>query len=257
MNYSKVLSTVLAVTITLCGCKSNSNSNVGVISNDTELKESVIDYLDKLEIIEDEVTKDNEVTEDVSEGIKENEVMYFGYVKNDTCIYSDTIQSEVVSEINKYEKVLITKELDYYYLVTFENGLTGYINNEEVGVLPDMFVEVDISSQTVNFYIDNELYMSTPCVTGNGGIHTRTGYFEIAYKAYDTYLKGPGYKSHVYFWMPFDKAIGLHDADGWRSEYGGDIYLTNGSHGCINMPYDAAEVIYNNVSAGTKVLIHK
>ena len=57
--------------------------------------------------------------------------------------------------------------------------------------------------------------------------------------------------------MPFDQAIGLHDADGWRSEYGKDIYLTNGSHGCINMPYEAAEIIYNNVSAGTKVLVHK
>ena len=33
--------------------------------------------------------------------------------------------------------------------------------------------------------------------------------------------------------MPFDGGIGFHDAS-WRDEFGGDIYLTDGSHGCIN-----------------------
>ena len=45
--------------------------------------------------------------------------------------------------------------------------------------------------------------------------------------------------------MPFDGGIGLHDAS-WRSEFGSDIYLYNGSHGCVNLPYDAAKIIYEN-----------
>lgn len=37
----------------------------------------------------------------------------------------------------------------------------------------------------------------------------------------------------------------------------GDIYLGNGSHGCVNLPNEAAETIYDNVEAGTKVLVHR
>ena len=54
--------------------------------------------------------------------------------------------------------------------------------------------------------------------------------------------------------MPIDNnGIGLHDLA--RSAYGGDIYLTNGSHGCINLPWDMAEKIYNEVTIETPVLI--
>lgn len=39
------------------------------------------------------------------------------------------------------------------------------------------------------------------------------------------------YEEKVEYWMPFDGGIGFHDAP-WRDEFGGDIYLTSGSHGC-------------------------
>ena len=69
--------------------------------------------------------------------------------------------------------------------------------------------------------------------------------------------------------MPFNGGIGLHDAEyhshedgtthGWRaaSTFGGDTYLYNGSHGCVNLLNETAETIYNNASSGTKVLVHK
>ena len=56
--------------------------------------------------------------------------------------------------------------------------------------------------------------------------------------------------------MPFNGNVGLHDADRWRSKYGGDIYKTNGSHGCVNMPRDAAEKVFNIVSKGTPVIVY-
>ena len=49
-----------------------------------------------------------------------------------------------------------------------------------------------------------------------------------------------GYSSPVTYWMPYCGNVGMHDADGWRHEYGGQIYKTNGSHGCVNMPKAAA-----------------
>jgi len=48
----------------------------------------------------------------------------------------------------------------------------------------------------------------------------------------------------------------MHDAT-WRKKFGGTIYEKDGSHGCVNMPLDVTDDIYNNVSVGTKVLIHK
>ena len=55
--------------------------------------------------------------------------------------------------------------------------------------------------------------------------------------------------------MPFNGGIGLHDSN-WRSTFGGDIYKTNGSHGCINLPTDAAKLIYETVEIGYPVVCY-
>ena len=47
----------------------------------------------------------------------------------------------------------------------------------------------------------------------------------------------------------------MHDAT-WRSEFGGTIYKTGGSHGCINLPHSVAKKIYENISAGMPVLCY-
>ena len=65
-----------------------------------------------------------------------------------------------------------------------------------------------------------------------------------------------GYRTEVTYWMPFYEGQGLHDAS-WRSAFGGNIYLTNGSHGCVNMPPYAAEAVYNNIEAGVAIIIYQ
>ena len=49
--------------------------------------------------------------------------------------------------------------------------------------------------------------------------------------------------------MTFNGGIGIHDAS-WRSEFGGKIYKTGGSHGCINSPDYLAKAIFDNIEAG-------
>jgi lipoprotein-anchoring transpeptidase ErfK/SrfK len=56
--------------------------------------------------------------------------------------------------------------------------------------------------------------------------------------------------------MPFNGNQGIHDADNWRSSYGGSIYLTNGSHGCVNTPRNKVKTIYENVEIGTPVIVY-
>ena len=55
--------------------------------------------------------------------------------------------------------------------------------------------------------------------------------------------------------MPFNGNIGLHDAT-WRSSFGGGIYRSNGSHGCVNCPYGGAATIYKTIEKGTPIILY-
>lgn len=182
----------------------------------------------------------------------------FAYVTNDTPLYDSKMNE--IEVIDKYQRVFVYNITDdmamIHYFVEKGNMKVGYVYNDSIEMLPDLFVEVDISDQVVRLYKDKKILLVTDTVTGNPETPTYKGYFSVTYKECDTYLVGPGYRSHVDYWIPFDGDNGLHDAS-WRSTFGGDIYLENGSHGCVNLPNEAAETIYDNVEAGTKVLVHR
>lgn len=119
------------------------------------------------------------------------------------------------------------------------------------------YVEISIGAQTMWFYKNGSLIVSTPVVTGSvaGGYATPTGVYDLDYKATDVTLSGPGYASPVTFWLPYGGDIGIHDAS-WRTQFGGDIYLTGGSHGCVNTPYAAVQQIFNNIEDGDPVIVY-
>lgn len=121
------------------------------------------------------------------------------------------------------------------------------------------YVEVSVDEQRMWCYKDGKLVVDTPVVTGDmskSGRATPTGgVWAIDAKVKDKILRGPGYASHVTFWLPFNGGVGIHDAT-WRSNFGGTIYLTNGSHGCINTPYENAEKVFNAVDVGCPVIVY-
>jgi len=104
---------------------------------------------------------------------------------------------------------------------------------------------------------DGKIQLSSDVVTGNlsTGHATSTGFYRIAYKQRDHLMVK--YNSFVHYWMPYNTAIGVgfHDAS-WRGSFGGNIYRSNGSHGCINMPPSKAASLFGMVSSGTAVYIH-
>lgn len=122
------------------------------------------------------------------------------------------------------------------------------------------YIEVDMTEQKIYFYVNYELMISSGVVTGcvRTRHNTPEGSYCIQGKYNNRVLRGPGYASFVRHWMPIYKGIGLHDAN-WRkeSEFGTDIYLKNGSHGCINMPDKTTDVIFDNAPVGTPVFIYK
>ena len=81
------------------------------------------------------------------------------------------------------------------------------------------------------------------------------GIYPITFKKRNYTLVGEGYSSPVSYWIPFNKNVGLHDAS-WRSYFGGNIYKTNGSHGCVNLPTSVAKKIYKNVKKGEPVIVY-
>ena len=125
------------------------------------------------------------------------------------------------------------------------------------------YIEIDITRQRVFMYLDGKCILDTLTVTANlsAGYNTPTGVFYLNNKAYDTVLRGTNkdgskYASPVKYWMPFYKGYGMHDAS-WRSKFGGDIYKTNGSHGCVNLQEEAAETIYENITYDMPIFIYE
>ncbi len=126
------------------------------------------------------------------------------------------------------------------------------------------YVEVDIQNQHVYYYRNGSLALDSACVTGkqtDSSRRTPTGVFSIIEMDTARTLRGepnaagqPSYESFVNYWMRFYEGCGLHDAS-WRSNFGGDIYINSGSHGCVNMPYNAARELYGMVEYGTPVIV--
>ncbi|MCC8029117.1 MAG: L,D-transpeptidase/peptidoglycan binding protein [Lachnospiraceae bacterium] len=119
------------------------------------------------------------------------------------------------------------------------------------------YIEVSISAQHFWYYVDGVVVLESDFVSGDvaKGHDTPKGAYRIAYKARDQVLEGQGYSSPVSYWMPFVEGCGFHDAS-WRTQFGGTIYLKNGSHGCLNLPSWAAKQLYELIDAGTAVLIY-
>ena len=121
----------------------------------------------------------------------------------------------------------------------------------------DTYIEIDMTEQKMYFYHEGSLLVETPVVTGNIARrwHTPAGVNYVYSKQRNRILRGEGYASPVKYWMPVIGNIGIHDAS-WRRAFGGDIYLTDGSHGCINTPYDDVKTIYDMVEIGTPCVMY-
>ena len=120
------------------------------------------------------------------------------------------------------------------------------------------YVEIDYTNQRMWYYKDGALLVETSVVTGNvsADMASPEGVFCLVGKEENATLVGEDYKTPVSYWMPFYGGVGIHDADTWRTAYGGDIYMWSGSHGCINTPTAQAAVIFENIEVGTPIVCY-
>ncbi|MFP3153226.1 L,D-transpeptidase/peptidoglycan binding protein [Lachnospiraceae bacterium ZAX-1] len=149
-----------------------------------------------------------------------------------------------------------------------ENILSGesitrepeYLQRAVVGGAQDIgttYLEIDYTKQHMWYYEAGNLIMESDVVTGNinRGNGSPDGVFKIVYKKSPDVLRGEDYASDVTYFMPFAYNVGVHDA-AWRGQFGGEYYKSSGSHGCINAPAQAAQILYENIEVGTPVIAY-
>ncbi|MCH5299344.1 MAG: fibronectin type III domain-containing protein [Ruminococcus sp.] len=123
------------------------------------------------------------------------------------------------------------------------------------------WVEVCTETQSMTMYVNNKVYITTPVVTGQYGPQGTThGYHHVISKKTPARLRG-SYNGHswdvnVKYWLGFTSdGQGIHDAT-WRGAFGGNIYKTNGSNGCVNTPMTAVTKIYNKSYMGMPIIVY-
>lgn len=132
------------------------------------------------------------------------------------------------------------------------------------------YLDIDLAEQKAYYFVDGSLAWSSAIVSGNPnnghgtpqGVYTINNNFNKGHPA--TTLRGnidpetgqPEYESPVQYWMPFiGGSIGLHDAS-WRNSFGGSIYKSDGSHGCVNLPTKKAQELCKMIDRGLVVVSH-
>lgn len=122
------------------------------------------------------------------------------------------------------------------------------------------YVEINLTAQHLFLYKDGKMIMESDFVSGKPSVkESPSGVYGITYKERAHTMKGDAsdyYRVETSYWMPFAGNVGMHDAT-WRSRFGGNLYKTNGSHGCINLPYYATRTIYQTVDKGTPVICYR
>lgn len=160
---------------------------------------------------------------------------------------------EVIKEIPKNEIAEVYAQTDDYYLASV-NGVIGYISKEHSQSLGDTYVIIDISSQNLKVYVDDKLIINTSIVTGKDSTPTYCGVFDVYKKEENVHW--PEFKVTVRYGLAFNRGEWMHDAS-WRKSFGGEQYHKKGSHGCVNIPPDVMDDVFENVEIGTPVLVKK
>lgn len=161
-------------------------------------------------------------------------------------------QEQEAADLTNLIKVGAVQERDPAYAQTAVSW-----ENSDLG---SSYVEIDLTKQHLWMYVDGQVIVSSDFVSGNmskEGCATPGGTYTLYYKKSPDVLRsdkpGDSYATPVTYWMPFNGGVGMHDAN-WRGTFGGNIYTYGGSHGCINLPTEAARKIYENIYDGFPII---
>ncbi|WP_341479246.1 L,D-transpeptidase family protein [Clostridium gasigenes] len=162
-------------------------------------------------------------------------------------------------KINKVkEEIILTKNIKNGEIISREPIYSQTAASHKDNDIGSTYVEINITRQYLWFYKNGFIVTQGDIVTGdkNKNNPTSLGTYMLNYKEKNATLRGANYSSDVTYWMPFNGNIGIHDAS-WRYSFGGDIYKSNGTHGCVNTPKYLARAIFDKIEDGTPIIVYE
>jgi lipoprotein-anchoring transpeptidase ErfK/SrfK len=120
------------------------------------------------------------------------------------------------------------------------------------GITEERWIDVDLSEQRLTAYEGNTPVHSFLVSTGLPATPTPVGQFRIWIKLRTDDMAGADYYiEDVPFVMYFHEGYGLHGVT-WHGNFGHPM-----SHGCVNLPTEEAEWLFDFAEVGTLVNIHE
>lgn len=124
-------------------------------------------------------------------------------------------------------------------------------------------IVVNLASQSLTAYENGKVVATTVVATGRPALPTLPGTFHIKAKYAPYQFISPWPKSSPYWyassWVKYamlydDGGYFIHDAP-WRTVYGPGANVTNGTHGCVNVPLNTMTFLYGWAPVGTTVVV--
>ncbi len=120
----------------------------------------------------------------------------------------------------------------------------------------ERWIDINLSTYTLTAFVGTEVVLQSAIVTGASVSPTAQGEFHINWKLESQTMEGVGWDGTPYrqedvpWVMYFYQDFAIHGAY-WRNGFG---YAA--SHGCVNLPVDVAQELWNWAPSGTRVVVH-
>lgn len=120
----------------------------------------------------------------------------------------------------------------------------------------ERWIDINLTTFLLTAYTGTDVFLQTPVVVGAAVSPTVDGVFHTYWKLESQTMSGVGWDGTPYYqeavpWvMYFYQDFAIHGAY-WRSGFG---YAA--SHGCVNVPTDLSQQLWNWAPAGTRVVVH-
>lgn len=230
-------------------------------------KIQLLDYIDYFSVVDNEIVLDtdklNELKDTIDNTIEKELIEYDTVGK--AMDFTTTSGKQIKVSGGTWGNIFSSdNETEYIVdkLAKFESeGNRKPIYSQEMNSkIGNTYIEISIQDQHVWHYVNGKLCCESACVTGKLDEEhaTPTGVYYILERKNGKTLTPKGATSGTWVdkWMRVTwSGVGLHDAS-WRGAFGGNIYKTNGSHGCINLPRNYAYSLYDEINTGYCVVIY-
>lgn len=186
----------------------------------------------------------------------------FSDTKKDPYVYAKRGYRIYYGSTHWVKRVVVTREEKsiWYQIYDFHLKKFYYVPSHDMRLVPDeeltllspevpdaaKHILIDLQAQLVTAYEDEKLVFSQRCSSGAKGTETPKGEFRTYHKGPSVHMTNQGdaleniYNLPGVPWCTFFTGAGnaLHGAY-WHNDYGRPR-----SHGCVNLPSDAAKFLY-------------